>query len=142
MFSGWELNQALQEEWMRRGRPEEGYVVPGFDASNFVKRLGRICRRARIGRWRTKDLRSTYASQLLSRGIPLKWISRQLGHASTAMTERRYARWIDDEYREPQRLQAGELPPDLLAKPWKTDTSTNFHKPATATQSQVDGVEP
>jgi hypothetical protein len=87
-----------------------------FDATIFHGRLEQVCRRAEVDRWRPKDLRSTFASQLLTAGIPLKWISRQLGHATTALTEGCYARWLAEEYREPERLAPGEVPPDLLAR--------------------------
>lgn len=117
------LRLALLEHHARSGRPAEGYVLRDpahrtqpFESAVFGARLEALCKAAKLGRWRPKDLRSTYASVLLTAGIPLKWISRQLGHSTTALTERRYARWIGDgEYREPERLRPGELPPDLLS---------------------------
>ena len=63
-----------------------------------------------------RNLRDTFASQLLTAGIPLKYISKQLGHASTGVTEAHYARYIAEEYREPMRLTQGEVPADLLAR--------------------------
>ena len=45
---------------------------------------------------RLKDLRDTFASQLVSAGIPLGYVSHQLGHANLAVTAKHYARWIDD----------------------------------------------
>jgi integrase len=41
-----------------------------------------------------KSLRHTYASILLSEGASPLYVSRQLGHTSTAITERVYTRWI------------------------------------------------
>lgn len=64
-------------------------------------------------------LRDTFGSQLVSGGIPLLYVSRQLGHSTTAVTEKHYAKWIpgdDDLYVEPIRLEAGEVPADLLAR--------------------------
>jgi hypothetical protein len=56
-------------------------------------------------------------SWLLSLGIQLGWASLQLGHADVAVTARHYAGWCGGEtYREPLRPEAGELPPDLLAR--------------------------
>jgi hypothetical protein len=63
-----------------------------------------------------KDLRDSQASHLLTLGIPIGYISRQLGHAGTSVTEQRYARWVGDsaEYRQGPNL-AGKVPADLLA---------------------------
>jgi hypothetical protein len=66
-----------------------------------------------------KDLRDTFASQLVSAGIPLHYVSRQLGHSTTGVTEAHYAKWIPGEgdlYVEPIRLDDGEVPADLLAR--------------------------
>lgn len=40
------------------------------------------------------DLRHTYASLLLSQGVPLLYVAQQLGHAKPTITLRYYARWI------------------------------------------------
>ena len=79
----------------------------------------RVVRRANVGLIRRKDLRDTFASQLLTAGIQLGYISKQLGHASLAVTEQHYALWIEhegDAYRAPMRLHPGEVPADLLAR--------------------------
>ncbi len=57
------------------------------------------------------------ASHLLTCGVQLGYVSRQLGHADVAVTARHYAQWIDaDEYRQPLRVQPGEVLADLLAR--------------------------
>jgi integrase len=59
-------------------------------------------KRACTGHRALKDLRDTFASQLLTAGVQLGYVSAQLGHADVAVTARQYARWIeDDHYREP-----------------------------------------
>jgi len=40
------------------------------------------------------DLRHTYASQLLAAGVPLTYVSAQLGHAKPTTTLQHYAKWI------------------------------------------------
>ena len=56
-----------------------------------------------------KDLRDTYASQLLTAGI-------QLGHSDVSITARHYARWTGgDDYRSPLDVREGEVPADLLS---------------------------
>lgn len=58
-----------------------------------------------------------YASWLLTAGIPLLYVSRQLGHAGIAATSRHYARWAGgDEYRPPVPLERGEVPAGVLAR--------------------------
>ena len=46
------------------------------------------------------------------------------------VTEKHYAKWIgDDDYREPMRLQEGEVPADLLARlPEKVTTIVTTHR--------------
>ncbi|EID4380370.1 site-specific integrase [Vibrio parahaemolyticus] len=39
-------------------------------------------------------IRHTFASQSLTCGTPISWISMQMGHTGSQLTERRYARWI------------------------------------------------
>ncbi|MBW2270656.1 MAG: hypothetical protein JRH16_18990 [Deltaproteobacteria bacterium] len=52
-------------------------------------------------------------------------MSAQLGHADVAVTARHYARWIEgDGYRDPMRLEPGEVPADLLAR--LSDPTTDF----------------
>ena len=77
----------------------------------------RICARAGIGHRAMKDLRDTFASQLLTSGVSLGYVSKQLGHADVAVTAKHYARWAGgDFYREPMVLEPGEVPADLLAR--------------------------
>lgn len=64
-----------------------------------------------------KDLRDTFASQLLTAGITLQYISGELGHECVGVTEKHYAKWIgEDDDREPMRLEEGAVPLDLLAR--------------------------
>ncbi len=79
----------------------------------------RVIERAGIGPYQMRDLRSTYATQLLSAGIPLGRVSKRLGHADMSMTAKHYAKWVesdDEDYREPMVLAEGEIPADLLAR--------------------------
>ncbi len=59
----------------------------------------------------------------------MQYISSQLGHDSVGVTEKHYAKWIgDDDYREPMRLEEGEVPADLLARlPEKVPTAVPTH---------------
>ena len=66
-----------------------------------------------------KDLRDTFGSWLVSLGIPMLYVSRQLGHSTTGVTETHYAKWIPGDgslYLEPPRLEPGEIPADFLTR--------------------------
>ena len=113
------LRDALLELYQTRWRPSPDDLVLGnMDDRNFYHReWRRICERAGIGRRALKDLRDTFASQLLTAGVQLGYVSQQLGHADVGTTARHYARWTGgDLYREPLRLEPGEVPADLLAR--------------------------
>ncbi|HBZ68998.1 MAG TPA: hypothetical protein DEP35_04320, partial [Deltaproteobacteria bacterium] len=94
----------------------------------------RICAKAGIGHRAMKDLRDTFASQLLTSGVSLGYVSKQLGHADAAVTARHYARWAGgDAYREPMALLPGEGPADLLA-----GLAESHHAPTTAETGQKE----
>jgi site-specific recombinase XerD len=61
-----------------------------------AKTLAGITRRLRF-----HDLRHTFASRLVSRGVGLKVVATALGHATTEQTER-YAKPSDDALRQIQ----------------------------------------
>lgn len=50
---------------------------------------------AHLPRERSYVTRHTYASILLSIGVPLSWIKQQMGHSNYRMLEEVYARWIE-----------------------------------------------
>ena len=106
---------------MREGKFNPGpdvRVLAEFHGGNFRGReWRRILARAGLGHWSPKDLRDTFASHLLTRGVSPAYVSFQLGHADWSVTARHYARWTaGDQYVEPERLQHGEVPADLLAR--------------------------
>ena len=118
------LRAALGDLYLARFEGDPGAyssdlrVLEGVDPDNFRVRAWRaICTRADLG-WRAmKDLRDTYASQLLTAGVQLGYVSRQLGHATPVVTTDHYAKWCGgDDYRDPVPVEEGELPSDLLAR--------------------------
>ena len=105
----------------------KGAIAPVDHANYRSRHFRKICADAGVGlaskpdghsRARTpKDLRDTFASQLLTTGVQLGYVSRQLGHADVSVTARHYARWAGgDAYRNPLTVQDGEVPADLLAR--------------------------
>jgi integrase len=112
------LQRELREFYMSCGRPDAStLILAGVDPANFRKREWvPVMAGAGLTGHTPKDLRDSFASHLLTAGIPLGYISRQLGHADTAVTARHYARWVGDEYERPPQLEEGDVPADLLAR--------------------------
>jgi integrase len=85
---------------MAQGQPgPHAQVFPRLDGNSFrLAEWARICGKhgAGIGHRLIKDLRDSYASHLLSSGIVLAFVARQLGHTKTTVTERHYAKYLPD----------------------------------------------
>jgi len=60
----------------------------GGQIRDFKKGWASLMREAKIDGFRVHDLRHTFASRLVQRGIPLYTVQRLLGHASITMTQR------------------------------------------------------
>ncbi len=58
------------------------------------KLFERVLRKAELPHFRVYDLRHTFASVLLSEGVPLLYVSNQLGHSKPTTTLQYYAKWI------------------------------------------------
>jgi integrase len=119
------LRSLLREFYIARGRPGSAdRVLAGFAQGSYRARHFRAVCEAALGlpsaaeeRRSPKDLRDTFASQLLTVGVQLGWISRELGHSDVATTARHYARWAGGAaYRRAIEPGPGEIPADLLAK--------------------------
>lgn len=67
--------------------PGETRVVRG-DPTATAKRFQRACEAAGLGHVRWHDLRHTFASRLVMRGVPLHTVRELLGHKTIAMTMR------------------------------------------------------
>jgi integrase len=113
------LRAALLELERETFRPSPSRrVLEGVDPSNWCKRQWRrICAGAGIGHHAITDLRGTYASQLLTSGAQLGYVSVQLCHSDVSVTADHYARRAGgDQYRAPVPLIPGGDPADLLAR--------------------------
>ena len=63
------------------------------DASN-ERVFKAICRKAGIEERGPNQCRHTFASQLLTQGVPLEFIARMMGHADVEMIKKHYGRFI------------------------------------------------
>ena len=75
-----------------------------FDPHNFVNRIFILAvRRAEIQDFRFHDLRHTFASRLIMKGVDLVTIGKLMGHHGTRMTER-YAHLTEQRLRDAVEL--------------------------------------
>ncbi len=99
------LKKALHERFEGRRRTGHGVAATDYIFGNeepiTVRNLSYRFEKARRGcgmtGHRLYDCRATFASILLSRGAPLLWVSKMLGHASAKTTLDHYASWMPTE---------------------------------------------
>ncbi len=53
---------------------------------------------------------------LLTAGVQLAYVAKQMGHADVSVTAKHYAHWSGDEESEPLRRESGEVRADLIAR--------------------------
>ena len=90
-------------EWVFADRCGSFIDIKNVKTRNFK----RVLRKAELRSIRFHDLRHTFASQLLSNGTNVLYVSQQLGHANPAITMKIYAKWIP---RDGQREAMNKLP--------------------------------
>ncbi|SRR5579885_791211 len=92
-----------EKETLRRGWPEmptwvfinrQGRLL---DESRLRKRFARILKRAGLSGFRVYDLRHTFATLLLAKGVPITYVAAQLGHSKPTTTLQWYAHWLPSE---------------------------------------------
>ena len=88
-----------------------------LDESQVRKVFKWILRQAELPHFRVYDLRHSYASALLSAGVPLLYVSKQLGHRKPTTTLKYYAKWIPSEDRRYVDLLDRSLE-KVGTKPW------------------------
>jgi integrase len=89
----------IKEEALRLGQGQPHWLFSNREGKPLEERkIGRAFHRAlkqaKIPMFRVYDLRHTYASILLAAGVPLTYVSTQLGHAKPTTTLQHYAKWI------------------------------------------------
>jgi len=93
----------------RNGRPIE---------QNFIRRVyKRILKKAGLRDIKLHSIRHSYASILLSEGVNLFYVSKQLGHSSTNITSDIYGHFIPSEFNREVDLLDAPAPSCTLSAP-------------------------
>lgn len=71
--------------------------------------MAEACKRADLSAITFHELRHTYASLLVNRGVPLAYVAAQLGHRDTTMVQRYYGHLCPDALAESIRTQVPTL---------------------------------
>ena len=121
----------LKAEALRRGWGEPEWLFPNeanrpLDISKAGKVFRRALRKAKLPAFAPYSLRHSFASQLLAAGVPITYVSAQLGHKNPATTLRFYAKWIP---------QAGKRFVDLL------DQNPGRMAPEDGTRPKIKGLQ-
>jgi integrase len=91
----WREKETMRRGW--RGLPRWLFFndAGGFvDESRVRKNYAKALKAAKMSGFRLYDLRHTYASMLLARGVPITYVSAQLGHAKPTTTLQWYAHFL------------------------------------------------
>jgi len=72
------------------GKKPDDYALAGVTASYVSRLFAGLCEQAGVVNLKFHDLRHTFASRLLSRGVPIYKVSKILGHSSVVVTEQHY----------------------------------------------------
>jgi len=103
-----------QQEALKKGRNEIPEWIFANRLGSFIdiknvksRNFKRVLKKAGLRSIRFHDLRHTFASQLLSNGTNVLYVSQQLGHANPGITMKIYAKWIPTEG---QREAMNKLP--------------------------------
>lgn len=92
-------------------RLRKGYPEP-LQARAVSDAFRRIIRRAKLASHHgTHSLRHTYASHLISRGLPIAYVQAQLGHKSIQQTVDVYGRWLTPSRAEELERWAEDVEP-------------------------------
>ena len=139
------LVSGLREHRLRSLRSHDGdYVFCSADSSPLhyraaVRALDAAAKRAKlnpegVAKLRWHDLRHSAASALISAGLNVVYVSRQLGHSSPSITLNVYGHLFD---RERHAEQAGTAMDAVLGHTWATSDGKQRENPPPAQPAKV-----
>lgn len=108
--------------WLKVGRPFPDWVFPSvtgtaLDEANVRKAFNRILDTAGLDRRGPHQMRHTNASLLLQDGVPITYVSRQLGHKDASITLRIYAHWLPNPANRTLVDSLDDAPPNATQAP-------------------------
>jgi integrase len=115
------LRKTLLEWKMKSGKTRDSDEVTCIERHAFGRRSQRSAKKAGVAGFTAKSLRDTFASHLLSRGVPTAGISALLGHSSIMTTERHYTQLLTYKHQRLFVAEPGQVPADLLAEVGEKD---------------------
>lgn len=97
---------------------DQKFIFPGRNRHETIRSVRYMWRQFKLFHdlpddLRMHDLRRTYASIAISNNVPVQYISKQLGHSSTGMTEKVYAHLLDDTKRDTAKQIGSIISPHL-----------------------------
>ena len=109
----------FQHTVTRAGRAEALKDFDGWAAYDQPKVMAAACVKAEISPVTFHELRHTYASALVNKGVPLAYVAEQLGHSNTRMVEKHYGHLCPSAKADSIRLLAPVLgfDGDLVVQP-------------------------
>lgn len=101
-------------DWLSDELPFAYRAVADAEATDYLgqavyERLQAVGKACGVDDCRPHRLRDTFAVRLLTKGVPLEDVSRLLGHASVAVTEKYYAPWVASRKLRLERLLSEAL---------------------------------
>jgi integrase len=79
----------------RKTGDKDAVKLRAWDKDAVKLPMRRACRKANIARLGFHQLRHSFATRLLTRGVPMKIVAQQMGHTSVRMLEKYYGHIVD-----------------------------------------------
>jgi integrase len=95
-----DLLYSFLKELYGDGKRDDEFVFGTMSSSEVSRRFSMVCKELGIKDFTLHDLRHTFASQLVMKGINIFKVSKWLGHSTVMTTEQYYAHLSRDSQRE------------------------------------------